>query len=132
MQARSRLDESLCHFRCVRFGLIHHNDNMSTRMLTQQLFQKVDYIHRCNPLVMKPEHQVAFGTDRRQRRELALPPVTGTFRGLPRSAQVLPNKGVRQTEASSSQYRIPPVFFMVSRILEIVSSSQRRRVWGSA
>lgn len=42
---------------------------------------------------------------------LARPPVTGTFRGWPRSAHVWPNNGVRPTAASSAHYRIPAVFF---------------------
>jgi hypothetical protein len=41
MQPRSTFDEGLRHLRRVRPGLVHHEDDVSARLLTQQLLKEI-------------------------------------------------------------------------------------------
>src|SRR5487761_584097 len=67
MQSSLAFYECLGGFRSVWWSLVHHHNQMPSRMMLQHLTEELDYLGRCDPLVEQSKQQVASPADGRHR-----------------------------------------------------------------
>ena len=89
VQTRLGRDEGCRLVRCVWTRLIHYNDNVPAFVMPKQLLKKVNYLSRCDPLLVQREDQITALRDCRHCGHAATRPRYARFGRLrPRSPRL--------------------------------------------